>query len=204
MVPLEIIWKTSKQTVAGAPPLESLLKKSSTFWALEGWIFFWGVPWTHTNFATEWFFEFFPLMVFTASDWSRPVFGFESGTDVAQRRRIAQNSHLDLIFSKKITSKKFGSNGHFGIPGVKFKKSSKPYNIGLIGKLFRLRKRKNIRKGIQEMALGRHVVKIRKIAIERQHGAQSKAHGLKKHGEKVNKNIFRNLWQKMDTLASRS
>ena len=59
------------------------------------------------------------------------------------------------------------------------------------------------KKGIQEMKLGRHVVKIRKIAIERQNETQSKAHGLKKYGENVNKNILRNLWPKVDTLAFR-
>ena len=53
------------------------------------------------------------------------------------------------------------------------------------------------------MKLGRHVVKIRKIAIERQNETQSKAHGLKKYGENVNKNILRNLWPKVDTLAFR-
>ena len=91
------------------------------------------------------FLEFFPLTIFTVSDWSRPIFDFESDTDVAERRRIAQNSHLDLNFSKK-SIKKFDSNRHFGIPGVKFQKSSKPYNMGLFRKLFRPRKRKNVKK----------------------------------------------------------
>ena len=47
-------------------------------------------------------------MIFTVSDWSRAVFEFESDTDVAERRQVAQNSCFYLNFSKKNFLKKFG------------------------------------------------------------------------------------------------
>ena len=71
-------------------------------------------------------------------------------------------------------------NEHFIMTGVKFQKSFKPYNKMLIRILFGPGKRKNNEKNrVLIMTLGRHVVKIRKIAIERQNRAQLKAHGLK-------------------------
>ena len=43
------------------------------------------------------------------------------------------------------------------------------------------------------MAFGRHVIKIRKIALERQNGAQSKAHGLKNVGKILRKFLSKNV-----------
>ena len=71
------------------------------------------VPWTQTNVTFERVFKFLPKAIFTASDWSRPVFYYESDTDVVERRLIARNFSLDLSILAK--------NGHFGIPGVNFK-----------------------------------------------------------------------------------
>ena len=42
-----------------------------------------------------------PRSDFTASDWSREVFGFESDTDVAERRLIAQNYSINSNIPKK-------------------------------------------------------------------------------------------------------
>ena len=42
------------------------------------------------------------------------------------------------------------------------------------------------------MALERHVVKVWKIALERQNGAQSRAYGLKKHGRNIKKFLAKN------------
>ena len=56
-------------------------------------------------------------------------------------------------FSEEI--KKMSENGHFGIPGVKFHKSTKTYNMELIRKLLAPRNRKNNEKNFrQKMALG--------------------------------------------------
>ena len=94
------------------PPLESLLKNFSTVWGLESWKLFGG---SLDTYLRLFFFLFFPKTIFTTSDWSRPVFDFESATDVVERRRIARNSSLDI--------KKFlAENGHFGILVVNFKR----------------------------------------------------------------------------------
>ena len=48
------------------------------------------------------YFKFEPARSdFTASDWSRAVFRFESDTDVAERCRTAQNSSFDSNIPKK-------------------------------------------------------------------------------------------------------
>ena len=55
-----------------------------------------------TNKKNADYFKFKPPRSdFTAPDWSREIFGFESDTAVAERRRIAQNSSFDSNISKK-------------------------------------------------------------------------------------------------------
>ena len=61
-----------------------------------------------TNKKNADYFKFKPPRSdFTASDWSREVFGFESDTDVAERRRIAQNSSFDSNIPKKNLTQKW-------------------------------------------------------------------------------------------------
>ena len=123
-----------------------------------------------------------PRSDFTASDWSRAVFGFGSDTDVAERRRIAQNSSFDSNISKKnkkkIFVKKWVKTTYLGL-NVKtplnhtiwgsFESSWTPEN----------RKNNEHKNCVQKMVLWRHVVKISEIAIERQNGGQIESSWVK-------------------------
>ena len=77
-----------------------------------------------------------PRSDFTASDWSREVFGFEGDTDVEERRRKAQNSSIDSNIPKKLKKNFDQKSGRLGIFGVKCQNSSRPYNMRLIWKLW--------------------------------------------------------------------
>ena len=79
-------------------------------------------------------------------------------------------------------------NGHFGIPGVNFKRRQNHTIWGSFESSWLLEIGKIMKKiSVKKMALGRNLVKIRKITIERQNGAQSKAHVVK-NTEKILKN----------------
>ena len=59
-----------------------------------------------TNKKNADYFKFNPPRSdFTAPDWSREIFGFESDTAVAERRRIAQNSSFDSNIPQKFDPK---------------------------------------------------------------------------------------------------